>query len=249
MTGIALLRKPRSVALMPTSGDASASDVKDNLLRWGGLAGMLSAVLLVLTAVTLFGLVPRAPASPQALVARYPDVRFATTVGETFSLASVIVFVPFLVALYMALRRTSPTPAAFGTGVGFLGVAVLAVEGVPDVAYAQISNLYHAPGATPQDQATLALIWQTTQGLFSQYDTASFILLALAFIILGVAMLRSPTFGKGFGGVSIALGLAGLIGVYLLGITSAVFAPVGLGVLIILPFLLGWKVFRLSRAT
>lgn len=209
---------------------------------------MLSALLLILTAVALFGFVPPAPTSPQALVARYPDVRLATVVGETFSLASVIAFVPFLIALFLALRRTGLAPAGFGAGLGFLGLAILAVEGVPDVAYGRISDLYHAAGATPQDQATLALIWQTTQGLFSQYDTASFIFLALAFIVLGGAMLRNPAFGKGFGGLSIVLGLAGLVGVYLLGITSSVFAPLGLGVLIILPFVLGWKVYRLSRS-
>lgn len=210
---------------------------------------MLSALLLILTAVALFGFVPPAPTNPQALVARYPSVRFATVVGETFSLASVIVFVPFLVALYRVLRRTSLASAAFGAGLGFLGVAVLAVEGVPDVAYGEISNLYHAPGATPQDQAALALIWQTTQALFSQYDTASFILLALGFVFLGVAMLRNAAFGRGFGGLSIGLGLAGLVGVYLLGIASAAFAPLGLAVLIILPALLGWKLFRLSSAS
>ena len=223
------------------------NDQERSVLRWGGLAGILSSITLILTSVTLFGFVPTAPTNPQALVERYPDVRLATLVGETFSFASAILFVAFLFAMYKALRRTSPAPAAFGTGLGFLALAVLAVEGVPDVAYAKISDLYHAPGATPQDQATLALIWETTQGLFSQYDTASFILLGLAFIVLGLAMIRTSTFGKSFGGISIFLGLAGLAGVYLLGITSNLFAPLGLGVLIILPFLLGWKVYTLSK--
>lgn len=230
-----------------TAAEESKS-LERNLFRLGGLAGILSGITLILTAVTLFGFVPPAPADTAALVMRYPSVRATTILGETFSFAGVILEVAFFFALYRALRGTSLAWAIFGAAVSLLGLGVLAVEGVPDVAYAQISNLYHAPGATAQDQATLALIWQTTQGLFSQYDTASFILLALGYVLLGVAMIRSPTFGKGFGGVSITLGLLGLVGVYLLGITSAVFAPLGLGVLIILPLLLGSKLYRLSKS-
>ena len=234
--------------VLPTEGKGPMTDQEKSVLRWGGLAGMLSSILLILTAITLFGFVPPAPADPAGLVMRYPEVRTATIVGQTFSLVSVVVAVAFFLALYRALRGTSLASAQFGTGLSLLGLAVLAVEGVPDVAYAKIADLYHAPGATPPDQATLALIWQTTQALFSQYDTAALILLALGYILLGLAMLRNPSFGKSFGGVSMVLGLAGLVGVYLLGITSALFAAFGLGVLIILPFLLGWKVYRLSRS-
>lgn len=43
------------------------------VLRWGGLAGVLSAIFLILTAITLFGFVPPAPADPTGLVMRYPD--------------------------------------------------------------------------------------------------------------------------------------------------------------------------------
>jgi hypothetical protein len=179
---------------------------------------------------------------------RYPDVRAAYAVGETFSLVSVILSVAFYLALYQALRGTSLAPALWGTGLSLLGLAVLAVEGVPRVAFGQISDLYHAPGATPQDQATLALIWQTTQGIFNELDTAVLIFQAIGYILIGIAMLRNPAFGQRFGGITIVLALAGLVGLYLLGIDSILFAPLGLFVFIILPILLGWKVYSLSRA-
>ncbi len=209
---------------------------------------MLSGITLILTSIALFGFVPKAPPTAAELVMRYPDVRLATVTGETFSLAGVVLSIAFFFALYRALRGSSYGPALYATGLSLLGLAVLAVEGVPDVAYGKISDLYHASGVGAQDQAMLANIWQTTQGLFSQYDTASFIFLALGYTVFGVAMYRNKSFGRGFGIVAIVLGLVGLVGVYALGITSSTFAPLGLGVLIVLPLLLGWKLIRLSRA-
>ncbi len=224
------------------------SDQERTLLRWGGIAGILSGVTLLITSIVLFGFVPKAPTSALELVMRYPDVRIATIVGETFSLAGVFLSIAFFIALYRALRGTSYAPALYAVGLSLFGLAILAVEGVPDVAYAKISDLFHAPGATAQDQATLALIWKTTQGLFSQYDTASFVFLALGYVAFGFAMLRNLAFGKRFGIIAIVLGLAGLVGVYALGITSSAFAPLGLFILIILPILLGWKLYSLSKA-
>ena len=75
--------------------------------------------------------------------------------------------------------------------------------------------------------------------------------MTLSFIVLGVAMLRAPAFGRRFGGVSIVLGVIGLVGV-----VASLFLPGETGVqimgiavfanLIYLP-LFGWKLFRLSR--
>jgi hypothetical protein len=79
-------------------------------------------------------------------------------------------------------------------------------------------------------------------------DTAVLIFQAIGYITLGTVMLRNPAFGKRFGGITIVLALAGLVGVYPLGIDSILFAPLGLFVFIILPILLGWKVYSLSSA-
>jgi hypothetical protein len=225
------------------------NDGERGLLRWGGLAGVLGAIFLVLTAVTLFGFVPSAPADLRALVARYPDIRTANAVGESFNFVSVVFSVVFYLALYRALRRSSLAPAQWGTALSFLGLAVLALEMVPRVAFSRISDLYHAPGASLQDQATLALVWETTQGLFAEFDTAATIFLTAGYVLLGIAMLRSPAFGNRFGGITMMLGLIGLVGVGVLGISSIFFAGIGLFVLIVIPVVLGLKIYGLSRAT
>ena len=61
-------------------------------------------------------------------------------------------------------------------------------------------------------------------------------------------MLTAPRFGKGFGGLSVAVGVAGLIEMFVFGITSVLAAIVILPLYIVLPILLGWKVYSLSKS-
>lgn len=219
-----------------------------SVLRWGGLAGMLSPALTLLTAIVLFSSTAGAPADTYGPVVRYPEVKTAYAIGETLSLASVILSLAFYLALCQALRGRAPAPALWGVGLSFLGLAVLAAEGAPRIAFTVISDLYHAPGASAQAQASLALIWQTVQGLFNELDTAALIFQSLAYILFGWAMLSHPVFGRWLGLGTVFLALSGLVGLYLLGVSSPVFAPFGLLVFILLPVLLGWKVFRLSAS-
>ena len=67
-------------------------------------------------------------------------------------------------------------------------------------------------------------------------------------IALGVAMLGTPAFGKGFGGLSVVLGVIGLLAAsaQLVDITSPIAVP-GVFALIAFHFVLGWKVYSLSR--
>ena len=53
-----------------------------SVLRWGGLAGMLGGVVLVLTFVIRIGFVGADPADPEGLVTRFPSARLALTVED-----------------------------------------------------------------------------------------------------------------------------------------------------------------------
>ena len=220
-----------------------------SVLRWGGIAGLLAGIIFILTAVILFGFVPPPPADPEGLVIRAPDVRAVFTVTNSLFLVFLILWVPLFLALYRALRGTSLAPALFGGVLGVLGLVVLAAAALPVIAFAPISDLYHAPGATPEDQATLVLLWQATQGIFNALFAVGFLLLPIGLIVLGVAMLGARDFGKGFGGVSVVLGVVGVVSASFFFVDPASpIALVGSLALIIFPLLLGWKVYSLSRA-
>jgi hypothetical protein len=134
--------------------------------------------------------------------------------------------------------------------LGILGLVVLAAEALPHVAQAPISDLYHAPGTTPAEQATLAFLWQATQGILDAMLVTGLVVLPIAVVCLGVAMLRAPAFGTAFGGLSVVLGALGVGAATLLLVNpdSVPGALVGVFALILFHVVLGWKVNRLSRS-
>ncbi|MBV7337497.1 hypothetical protein KFU94_56565 [Chloroflexi bacterium TSY] len=93
-------------------------------------------------------------------VTRFPEVKMFRVIENLTYLLGLVLQVPLFLALYRALRKTSLAPALFGSALGILGLCALVVSTTPHVAHARLADLYNAPGATPADQATIALMWQ-----------------------------------------------------------------------------------------
>jgi hypothetical protein len=226
-----------------------AMDEEKSVLRWGGLAGVLGSIIFILVFVIVIVVVGEDPAEPEGAVMRFPDIRAGRTVEDGLYLVVLILWVTHFLALYRALRRTSLAPALFGSVLGIVGLGVLAAGALPHVAQAPISDLYHAPGATPEDRATLGLLWQATQGIFDALFGVGLLLMPIGIIALGVAMLRVRAFGKGFGRVSVVLGTVGVVAAtVLLADPLSPIAFVGVLALIVFHLVVGWKVYSLSRA-
>jgi hypothetical protein len=224
-------------------------DEERSVLRWGGLAGILGGIIFIVVFVVVVAFVGADPAEPEGELMRFPDIRAARTVEDGLYLVVLILWVAHFLALYRALRRTSLAPALFGSVIGMVGLGVLAAGALPHVASAPISDLYHAPGATPEDKATLVLLWQATEGIFDALFGAGLLLVPIGFVALGAAMLAAPDFGKGFGWVSVVLGLVGVVAATVL-LVDPLSASAFLGVfaLIVFHIVLGWKLYSLSRA-
>jgi hypothetical protein len=221
---------------------------EQSVLRWGGLAGILGGITFILVFVVVIAFVGADPAQPEREVMRFPDIRAVRTVEDSLYLVVLILWVAHFLALYRALRETSLAPALFGSVIGIVGLGVLAAGALPHVASVPISELYHAPGATPEDRATLVLLWQATEGIFDALFGVGLLLVPMGFASLGVAMLGSPAFGKGFGRLSVALGVAGVVAASVLLVDPlSPSAFVGVLSLIIFHLVLGWKLYSLSR--
>jgi hypothetical protein len=220
-----------------------------SVLRWGGLAGILGSAIFLLVFVIVGVFVGADPAGLEAAVMRFPDIRAARTVENGLYLVVLVLWTFHVVALYRALRATSPASALFGAVLGIVGIAVLAAGALPHAATVVISDLYHAPGATDADQATLALVWQATQGIFDGLLVTGLVILPVSLVALGVAMLGAPAFGKGYARVSMALGIVGVgTAVALLIDPLSFIAVAGVFALIVFHLAVGWKVHGLSRA-
>jgi hypothetical protein len=230
--------------------DLQKMEQERSVLRWGGLAGMLGGLLFILTFVVVavgpVGM--EEPADLAGWVTRFPDIKAARIVENSLYLGGLILGVLLFLALHRALRETSLAPALFGSVLSILGLVVLAAGAFPHVATAPLSDLYHAPGATPTEQATLALMWQATWGIFDALLAAGFLVLPVGLMALGVAMLGAPAFGKGLGGVSVVLGVVGLVAATFNMVESSMIGALSFFAMIIFFLVLGWKVYRLSRA-
>ena len=232
--------------------DLQKMEQENGVLRWGGLAGLLGGVLFILSWVVILagpvGL--EDPADLAGWVTRFPDIKTARVVENVIYLVALLLEVPLFLALYRALRRTSLAPALFGSVLGIVGLTVMVVGTTPHVAHAPLSSLYHAPGATPADQATIALLWQATWGVFDAMLYVGFFVVPISIILLGVAILRTPALGKGYGWMSMVLGVVGLVAAILQFVDPSSMVGAGSYFAFLIFFLvLGWKLYSLSRAS
>lgn len=223
--------------------DLHAQQEAASTLRWGGLAGILGSLLMLFT----FGLVAAfvgMDITPEQSLTTFPEIRAARTVENSLYLVILLLWVVHCLALYRALRRTSPTPALLGTVLSILGLAVLMAGALPHLATAPLSDLYHAPGATAQDQATLVLLWHGIEAVFDALLFTGLVVLPLGLIALGTAMLGAPAYGKRVAGTTVALGVVGLAAATAVLVGVPAMGAVGVLVLIAFHLALGWRTHR-----
>lgn len=226
----------------------SSDSAEQSVSRWGGLAGIAGGVLLVAVFAIVAVFVGAPAAGPAAAVMRFPDVRMAQIVEEVLYMGVLALWAVHFVAVYRALRANSLAPALFGSVLGIMGLIVLAAGALPQVVRAPISDLYHAPGATLEEQATLAVVWLATQGMLNALLLAGLLLLPLALLLFGAAMLRTPAFGKRYGRTSVTLGAVGAAAAVAAVVGVSDIATVVILGLIVFHVAVGWKLVRLSGA-
>ncbi|HYO42657.1 MAG TPA: hypothetical protein VES19_05605 [Candidatus Limnocylindrales bacterium] len=225
-----------------------ALESESRVLRWGGLAGVAGGLLFLLVFVIVGTFVPAYAAEPAAAVRWFPDVRTVRIVENGLYLAVLILWVMSVVALFRA-TRPSLAPALFGSVLGIVGLALLAAGALPHVAIAPLSELYHAPAATPGDQATLALAWLAAQGMLDALLVAGLVVLPVSLVALGVAMAGTPAFGMRWGAFALGLGLIGLVAATVALVNPASpAAAIGMFALIAFHIACGWKTWALSRS-
>jgi len=219
-----------------------------NVLRWGGLSGILGASLLILVMVFVSVVIGPDPTNLTEWVTRFPNIHMARVAENGMYLVGLLLEVPLFLALFWALRKTNLAPALFGSVMGIVGLVAMIISATPHVAHAPLSEIYHSAGATPEAQAAIAIMWQATWGVFSAPLYVGFFVMPIGLILLGVAMFGSLAFGKGLGWVSVVLGVLGLVAAVLQMVDPASpFGGISYLAGIIFYFVLGWKVYRLSK--
>jgi len=225
------------------------NEADNSVLRWGGLTSIGGGLLFILVFAWVIVFAGPDPVGPAGPITTFPEIKAVRTVENGLYLAVLVLWVPVYLALYRRLGSTRrPAPALVGSALGILGLGVLAAGAIPHAATSRLSDLYHAAGATAADRATLALVWQGTQGIFDALLLTGLLGTTTGIVLLGMAMHADPAFGKGAAWLSMLLGAAGFAAgiVVLIDPTSSV-AALGIFALIGFHLILGWKVYRLSK--
>ncbi len=228
--------------------DLQQREQEKNVLRWGGISGLLSGVLSILVIVIVAIFIPTDPTNLKEWVTRFPDIAIARTIENIVYLTALLFVIPFIIALHRALKKTNLAPSLFGCSLSIIGLTSMAMSATPHVAHYKISNLFQTLELGTQDQATIAIVWQAIWGIFDTMLYVGFFIVPIGFILLGIAMFNTPSFGKGFGLTSQILGIIGFIAAILQIIDPAsAFGAISFFSIIFYCFIIGSKVYRISR--
>ena len=221
-----------------------------SVLRWGGLAGLLGSIILILVMVFVAMAIGSDPADLKDVVARFPDIHMLRVIENGVYLVGLLLEILLFLALFYALRKDSLAPALFGSALGIVGLVSMAISSTPHVGHHPLSELFQAAGTTPEAQEAIAIMWQGVWGIFYGPLYVGFFVVPLGLILLGVAMFGASDFGKGLGWMGVVIGVVAFVAAVLQMIdpASAVGAISYLAP-IIFYFVLGIKIYRLAKTS
>jgi uncharacterized membrane protein len=101
------------------------------VLRWGGLAGIVGGIAMIVAAAIVFVFVGTELAETPGTVQRFPDVRAARTVENSVYLVALMLWMVHFLALYRALRAANLAAALFGSVLGVVGLTIVAAGALP----------------------------------------------------------------------------------------------------------------------
>jgi hypothetical protein len=241
---------------MKESSDQASEE--RSILKWAGLAGIAGVVTAILSLIINATLVPIFVQTPSgcgpacnvdATLTDFPNVKASIVAANALYFVSIILFTILFLGLYRALRVGGRLgPALFGAGLCLMGLVLLGAGALPSVAFAHLSEVYHATGTTSQDQSTLVLASHAVQAIFNATDTVGGYLLAAGLMIFGTAMFQNSRFGKRLGLATILLSAVALVGISLVSVAldnpNDFFFVI---LVLVLPLVIGLKVYSLSR--
>ena len=165
-----------------------------NLRRSGAVAALCTAALIpIQIAVLLLWPPPTSVTDWFSLFHSNPLLGLVDM--DLLMIVDVVLLIPILLALFVALRRSSPSGMALWTGLGFVGVFAYFASN-PAVQMLSLADKY----ANATNAADRASYLAAGQALLSNYTGTAFdiyyVLASVALIAISVVMLRTTSFGR-----------------------------------------------------
>ncbi len=216
------------------------------LLRWGAIAGLAGAVLMIAAAVVVVVL-DLPDASDVETLTDFADIESGRIAEHFLYLGALVLFTLHLLVLYRMLRGAHPAASLFGTAVAAIGFVIMAASSVLHVSTAALSDLYTDADTPPGDLPAIEYAWHGAQSIFDTMLATGVLLVPIGLVLLGVAMLGTSAFGRRLASLTLVLGVFGTLGAAIEIVDTSVEAS-ALSVLAIVIFHLaaGWRTFRLA---
>ena len=200
-----------------TVGEAAASATSDarwrGLYRLGGAAAYLIAALLI-GEIAVYAAWPRTPTALEHFALFRDNWLAGLLTLDLLGMVAYVLFVPTMLALYVALRRTGEAAMAVATALFFLGIADFFATNTAFPVLA-LSRQY-AAAATDAERAVFLAAGQALFALFNENAfLVSYVFVSAAWTMVGGVMLRSGAFGPTTAWAGILAGAAGVLAVLL----------------------------------
>jgi hypothetical protein len=220
------------------------------ILRTGGLAGIIGSIVFICLFPIVALFVGDDPTTLIGWVERFESIRYGRVLENGGYILALTLWMAYFMALHRAARPGHAGFALFGSGLCIVGLGVMAAGALTHIAVTPLYDIYYAEATTSTDQAALVLMWQATWGIFDALLIAGFAPISVGLTMLGIAMLRSPYFGRWFSGVTLVIGVVSVIAVMvLLVFPQSLIAIVIVFGLIFLNLATGWRLTRLAKRT
>lgn len=183
------------------------------LYRLGGVAALLFAMLLV-GEVVVYARYSR----PETALEHFELFQDNWLIGlltlDLLGMLAYLLFIPTILALYVALRQTSEAVMAVATVLFFLGIASFFATNTSFSVLA-LSDQY----AEATSDAERAMFLAAGQAMFALFNEGAFlvsyVMVSAAWLMISIAMLRSDVFGRGTAYAGMLAGAAGIVAVVL----------------------------------
>jgi Domain of unknown function (DUF4386) len=187
--------------------------------RWAGLyrGGAISALLIVallLGEVAVYAAWPRPESAEQHLHLFGRDWLVGLLTLDLLGMLAYILFLPVMLALYLALRHLAEGTMLVATALFFMGVTIFFATNTALPVLA-LSAQYQAADTEPERLAVVG----AAEAMFALFNETAFltsyVMISASWVAVGAVMLHSATFGRVACYAGILAGLAGVVAVAL----------------------------------
>jgi hypothetical protein len=193
--------------------EAKASERWRGLYRTGGIAAILIAVLM-LGEVVVYAVLPRTETAVEYFESFADDRLAGLLTLDLLGIIAYLLFIPVILALYVALHEASEAVMAIATALFFVGIADFFAT---NTAFPVLALSEQYASATTDAERTAVL--GAGRALFALFNENAFlfsyVLVSGAWAMIAAVMVRARAFGRATGSAGVLAGVTGILAVLL----------------------------------